>query len=610
MKTAPRLLIFIAVVAAIVFGFRHLVYTGAIKRPSMLKTVIPIKAEEINAAVLAAAGVKAEPMPTDTPVPPCVDGNTRNCIAGPVIEAETWAWNANLAWQFATGGASAPGGKKQIQTSKDSLMAKYGVNMVLTRQDDTSQMQADLISTAQQLAVDPNAPGVKFITIMGDGAAAFMQALNPKLAKICPDCTTKIVAEFGYSRGEDGFWGKPDWKADPQNARGALILGVLRDGDWNIAMKWAAQNGIPNNPDDTVYDPDAINWVNTDSYTKAAEMYVAGYCSDLPVKGKLIGKKTAHVCADGVVTWTPGDVTIAKKRGGLVPIMTTREAIFQMPCVLVGIDRWMKGHRTETEHMIKAALDGADQVRSNPMALQRASEIAFKLYGEESPAYWLRYYKGVTEKDAHGVTVPLGGSAVSNLADNLQAFGIGGGPNIFGATYTTFGKIVVQQYPRLVPDFPPVNAILDTSYISAIQASSTIQVKATDSSSTMFATAAPMSQIAGKRNYAINFRSGSAEILPDSYATLNQIADDVLITKYVVAVHGHTDAQGNAQANMGLSMARAEAVKRYLQDKGQFPSGRIRVYPHGQEEPVADNATAEGRAKNRRVEIVLGTVGA
>ena len=63
---------------------------------------------------------------------------------------------------------------------------------------------------------------------------------------------------------------------------------------------------------------------------------------------------------------------------------------------------------------------------------------------------------------------------------------------------------------------------------------------------------------------------------------------------------------------MNLAEERAFAVKNWLEQQSplNFPKGRIRVFAHGQENPVAPNASAEGRAQNRRVEIVLGTTGA
>ena len=72
-----------------------------------------------------------------------------------------------------------------------------------------------------------------------------------------------------------------------------------------------------------------------------------------------------------------------------------------------------------------------------------------------------------------------------------------------------------------------------------------------------------------------------------------------------------TDSQGNPATNMSLSEARAFAVKSWLEKQSpvNFPKGRIRIYAHGQQNPLAPNGTPQGRAQNRRVEVVLGTTG-
>ena len=68
------------------------------------------------------------------------------------------------------------------------------------------------------------------------------------------------------------------------------------------------------------------------------------------------------------------------------------------------------------------------------------------------------------------------------------------------------------------------------------------------------------------------------------------------------SISGHTDSIGSDQYNDGLSLRRANAVRDYLVQHG-VASGRLDVSSHGEMNPVADNATAEGRAMNRRVEI-------
>jgi outer membrane protein OmpA-like peptidoglycan-associated protein len=69
-------------------------------------------------------------------------------------------------------------------------------------------------------------------------------------------------------------------------------------------------------------------------------------------------------------------------------------------------------------------------------------------------------------------------------------------------------------------------------------------------------------------------------------------------------ISGHTDNTGKAEANLSLSQKRADAVKQYLVQKG-IDAGRIKATGYGQQHPLYDNKTEEGKAKNRRVELKL-----
>jgi len=106
---------------------------------------------------------------------------------------------------------------------------------------------------------------------------------------------------------------------------------------------------------------------------------------------------------------------------------------------------------------------------------------------------------------------------------------------------------------------------------------------------------------------AVNFRTGSAVLLPDAKTKLDEIATKALNAKaYVVEVTGHADATGNANFNRQLSQQRADAVIRYLVEQHKIPLRRIITpYGFGATEPIADNKTREGRLQNRRVEVKI-----
>src|SRR5215471_2756010 len=249
------------------------------------------------------------------------------------------------------------------QTTAGDLKCERGVNLKLIREDNTDNMQSLLVTFAEGLKKGEANPaaGAHYVGIMGDGSATFLKGLNDKLVKLGPDYIAQVVGSSGYSRGEDKFMGPAAWKKNPQAARGGLVAGVLRDGDWNIAMKWLGDNKIPNNPDESTYDPNALNWVNATDYVEAAQKYVAGYCAEL--KNVKTGQKEKH-CVDGVVTWTPGDVTVAEKKGGLVSIVSTREYRSQMPQVIIGNRKWMAQNRALTNGMLQAIFEAGGEIKA------------------------------------------------------------------------------------------------------------------------------------------------------------------------------------------------------------------------------------------------------
>ncbi len=109
-----------------------------------------------------------------------------------------------------------------------------------------------------------------------------------------------------------------------------------------------------------------------------------------------------------------------------------------------------------------------------------------------------------------------------------------------------------------------------------------------------------------KINYAaknIFFATGSAKLLPKSFKSLNEVATIMAADKTLMLdIDGHTDSQGKPDKNQTLSENRANAVKVYLASKAVDES-KMAAVGHGQDMPVADNKTAAGRAKNRRVEM-------
>ncbi|MDR0588901.1 MAG: OmpA family protein [Burkholderiales bacterium] len=104
-------------------------------------------------------------------------------------------------------------------------------------------------------------------------------------------------------------------------------------------------------------------------------------------------------------------------------------------------------------------------------------------------------------------------------------------------------------------------------------------------------------------NRIVEFHTNSATLTDKGQQLLDELADILpQINSDKIQIIGHTDVTGNRATNLALSLARAEAVRAYLVEKGLSPN-RFETMGVGPDQPVASNATPEGRAKNRRIEF-------
>jgi OmpA-OmpF porin, OOP family len=583
LKPAGKLLIIAAVVAAGILTVRW--YQARPKEVGQSVEVGKVTLPDAPNASLSGNAMQF-PLPS---AEPAVNGGT-------AITWERMAWNSQFSGMYANGG---------VRTTKGSLFDKAKLDITYVRQDDCNKQMADLVKFASDYKTNPNASAV-LITFMGDGMPAFMTSLSKELEALGPEYQPIIIpVSHGKSYGEDQVMAPPAWKQDPHNALGKCVAGVLRDGDINILLKWAGDNGLKVNPDETTYDASAVNIIAAADFLDAPNKYISGYTESrkIVVNGKTTGKDTM-VSVDAVATWTPGDVNIATKKGGLVTIANTKQYASQMPNQTIAIKKWAYDHRTDIENMIVALAQAGDQVRSFNEAKEFAAKISADLYQEQNAAYWLKYYNGTEEKDVQGLKVNLGGSMVFNLADMANTYGLGEDKiDRYKAVYNTFGNLMVKMYPSLMPAFMPYEKAVDKSFLFSVVSNhpELLEGKAIE---TKYAT--EITSEVSSKSYSIEFETGSATIRASSYKLLNEIFESAVVAEGLkLGVYGHTDNNGSDAINMPLSEKRADAVMQYLVKKG-LPVNRVEAKGHGSSKPVADNSTESGRSKNRRVEIVLG----
>ena len=585
-KPLPRLILIAAAVAGAWVGINRYV-----QRPhAIAASAVPGQAD---VPVAGAAAAATQPTLVTSALAPATGDYTARTLVLP--------WNAGAGLAFANG---------DVDTAPGSLMARHGVHLALERQDDYAQMVAEQALFAGEVAngVARPAKGAAFVVIMGDALPGYAASAKAALDKLGQQ--VEVVGALGYSRGEDKCMLPAAVAADPQKARGSLIGAVLRDGDWNICIKYAADNKIPVNADPKTYDPDAMNFVSVGAFTEADEKLIAaskGACETRPVvsAGHLTGE-SRRVCQNGTATWTPGDVKVAREVGGLAAVASTKEYMWQMPAAIIGNKQWMAQNPALVKNLLAASFEASDAIKANDANLLSASTVMARVMREQTPEWWAKYHRGVVEKDAKGLDIRLGGSTTNNLADNLYLLGLNGNDNLYKRVYTVYGDIAKSLYPQEMPVVLPYESVVNSSYVQSLASEATAAASARPATP-VFDPRAPATSTFARRSWAIEFDTGKATFRPQALPVLDELLDQVAVSGLAVQVSGHTDNVGDPSSNLALSKRRAEAVSAWLQANASssFPKERVRTRAYGDQQPVAANDSAEGRARNRRVDIAL-----
>jgi len=522
----------------------------------------------------------------------------------PLTRIAAYAWNAQSGIIVANGGPF---------TTEGSMMEANGVNLEIIRQDWLSELRNLQMKFVQEFDAGKANPdqGVFAIMMMGDGAPYYISSVQQSLNdKYGPDkYHVQVVGSVGLSYGEDKLIGPPKWKLDPQSMKGALISTVIGDGDWVTSVNYAFANGIPVNPDPSTYDAEAVNFYPSanDDYVESAKELIKSQKEGwtIPLKeikdGKLTGN-TIDKKIDGCATWTPGDKMVFDAINGYTDIVSTKEFNNQMATTVIAVKEWCEKNPETVSNILKASYTASNQMKQYDSWRKRAAEAVTKTYEMEDADYWYAMFRG-QKGEKGGISYNMGGSRVFNLSDAQQYYGMKDGVNRYKAVYDQVSYYLAELNPagfnqnvkRIIPYAEAVNL----SYVSAVK-----DIDAGAAYTTDYTKKARSVLASGE--WKINFASGRATLAPGAKDVLDQIFNLLIQAEDAkLEMIGHTDAQGNADNNFILSQSRAEAVKTYMIERG-IPISRFqKVEGKGSTVPVADNATATGRAQNRRVVVTL-----
>jgi len=532
------------------------------------------------------------------------DTRSKSVASNPLVRMAAYAWNAQSGIIVSNGGPF---------TTEGSVMESNGVNLEIIRQDWLSELRNLQLKFVEEYDNGNKFPkqGVFAIMMMGDGAPYYIssvqQALNDKYGK--DKYHVQVVGSVGLSYGEDKLIGPPKWKMDPQSIKGALISTVIGDGDWVTTVNYAFANGIKVNPDPATYDPDAVNFYPSanDDYIESAKELIKSQKEGwtIPLKeiknNKLTGN-TINKKIDGCATWTPGDKMVFDALNGFTDVVSTKEFNNQMATTVIAVQEWSEKNPAIVSNILKSAFIASNQVKQYESWKKRAAECVTKTYEMEDADYWYAMFKG-QKGEKSGISYNMGGSRVFNLADAQQYYGKTDGVNRYKAVYDQVSYYINELNPagfkQNVKRVVPYNEAVNLKFLDAIK-----DIEAGTAYTTDYSKKAKTVLASGE--WRINFSSGRAALEPGAIDVLDQIFNLLIQAEDAkLELIGHTDNTGNRDSNFALSQARSEAIKTFMLKKG-IPNSRFqKVEGKGQDEPVADNKTLAGRAKNRRVVVTL-----
>jgi OmpA-OmpF porin, OOP family len=535
--------------------------------------------------------IKRENLPATDVKPP------KPTTDDPEVTIGIWTWQTQSAL------IDAVGGKGKSGDHPDSLLYQAGIkNTRLVVENDTSKQVEALASNNMQ-----------FVTTTGDQSAVDIAGAN----KLLRGPKAKIVWSGGYSSGEDCLMGPESWKKDPQNAKGSLVVTAVPYCDFNVVVNWAADNKIPVNPDEKVYNPDAINFVNATDHIEASQKFISN--AKVSLKNVKTGQQENREI-DGVATWTPGDVMAAQGRSSvnykgksekLQKIISTEQYSAMMPNILFTTEDFIKKHPDYIETLLRCIARSSAKIKGDPNYFKtRVAALNAEVFNLEGkgPSFWAKYFDIVEENG-----VKLGGSRINDIADNQHLFGLDTkkplADSVFGISYNEHAKRLQKLLPERMPTFTPVDQVIDLSFIKKMS-DEVGTIKAETGSSSQ----ANSADTVVKANFDITFDSGSSELKPSEIAKLNEIRSLLIrASNTKVIVEGHTDNAGDSSKNIELSKNRANSVWTWLKasDESRVNINDQRIISvdgYGAMNPISgtkDVQSNEDKSKNRRVTIIL-----
>lgn len=285
---------------------------------------------------------------------------------------------------------------------------------------------------------------------------------------------------------------------------------------------------------------------------------------------------------DAAVTWEPdlsGAVT-AREPDAHILVSTTAATNVIADTLVARQDLIDKAPQT-VKDFVNGWFDAISVMKEDPQGTNHIVGSALKL----------------SEDDVSGM---LSGLKLTAFADNAAFYGLTGPKAYYESLFN--GAFVIWRKKGVVSKVVDAKDWGDSRFVAAL--ADQYKSQKVEESFAFKDKPTVKDRAIVNKSLSIHFTTGSDEIMPGSYFTLDSLGETMLsFGNTYLDVEGNTDSRGSAAANKTLSQKRAEAVKAYLVKNFQIPPERFITVGQGSGKPVADNSTEDGRALNRRTDI-------
>jgi len=285
---------------------------------------------------------------------------------------------------------------------------------------------------------------------------------------------------------------------------------------------------------------------------------------------------------DAAVTWEPDLTNSVNARPDDAHILiSTTAATNVIADTLVAREELVQQAPRTVQDFVAGWFDGISVMQEDPDGANRLIGAALKLGPED-------------------VSGMLSGLKLTPFADNAQFYGLTSQKPYFNQLFNA--AFVIWRKKGVVTKVVDAKDWQDSRFVSAL--ADQYKGQKVEESFAFKDKPKVSDRAIVNKSLSIHFTTGSDQIMPGSYFTLDSLGETMLsFGNTFLQIEGNTDSRGNPMANKSLSQKRAESVKKYLVENFKIPEARFVAVGRGSSNPVASNADEDGRALNRRTDI-------